>query len=278
MGDRPLAGYTVGITAERRREELGAALERHGAQVVYGPAIRVVPLADDTELRDATRRCLMAPLDYVIATTAVGFSGWLDAAHGWGLGASLHAAIDAAQLYARGPKVRGAVRANELRDAWSPPSESTAEMLEQLLESVPLAGRRIAIQLHGEPLPELVDALRGAGAEIIEVPVYRWAPPEDEQPLHRLIAATTEPTLHCVTFTSAPAATNFLRTAAQLGRDAEVHAALTSTVLAAAVGPVAAGPLLRAGVAVVQPARHRLGALVNEVVRQLPARRRPSTG
>ncbi len=68
--DEPLAGRTVGITAARRREELGSALERRGAQVVYGPAIRIVALADDTQLRDATRRCLSDRLDYVIATTA----------------------------------------------------------------------------------------------------------------------------------------------------------------------------------------------------------------
>jgi hypothetical protein len=29
-----LAGYTVGVTAERRRAELGAAHARHGAKVV----------------------------------------------------------------------------------------------------------------------------------------------------------------------------------------------------------------------------------------------------
>jgi len=31
MSVEPLAGYTVGITAARRREEFGAALERRGA-------------------------------------------------------------------------------------------------------------------------------------------------------------------------------------------------------------------------------------------------------
>ena len=65
----PLAGYTVGITAARRREEFAAALERRGAKVVSGPAIRIVPLADDSQLRAATQRCLDAPLDVVIATT-----------------------------------------------------------------------------------------------------------------------------------------------------------------------------------------------------------------
>ena len=47
----PLAGYTVAVTAARRREELGALLARRGARVVYAPAIRIVPLADDTEDR-----------------------------------------------------------------------------------------------------------------------------------------------------------------------------------------------------------------------------------
>ena len=55
----PLAGYTVGITAARRREEFAAALERRGAKVVSGPAIRIVPLADDSELRAATSAAWM---------------------------------------------------------------------------------------------------------------------------------------------------------------------------------------------------------------------------
>jgi len=68
-GIKPLAGYTVGVTAARRREELGTALERRGATVVYAPAIKIVALADDSRLRDATERCLAAPLDIVVATT-----------------------------------------------------------------------------------------------------------------------------------------------------------------------------------------------------------------
>ena len=59
-------GYTVGITAERRREEFAAALERQGATVISGPAIRIVPLADDRELLAATRRALAVPLDIVV--------------------------------------------------------------------------------------------------------------------------------------------------------------------------------------------------------------------
>ena len=268
----PLAGWTVGITAARRREELGTALERRGASVVYGPAIRIVPLEDDTQALEATKACLALPLDFVVVTTGIGFRGWMDAAETWGLAEELHAALDAAAILARGPKVRGAVRAAELREAWSPESESSAEVLEHMLASYDLAGRRVAVQLHGEPLRDLVDALRAAGAEVTEVPVYRWEPPEDVAPLHRLIEATACGGVDAVTFTSAPAALNFLQTADQLGRGDQLRAALRGPVLAAAVGNVTAAPLVRAGVPVVQPERFRLGALVREVVERLPTR------
>src|SRR5438128_5359020 len=81
----PLRGYTVAITAARRREELGALLDRRGARVLYAPAIRIVPLADDAELVAATRAVLAAPVDLVVATTGVGLRGWLEAAEAWDL-------------------------------------------------------------------------------------------------------------------------------------------------------------------------------------------------
>ncbi len=203
MTIEPLAGYTVGITAARRREEFAAALERRGATVISAPAIRIVPLADDRELWAATRRCLEAPLDIVIATTGIGFRGWVEAADAWGIGDELGKVISQATVLARGPKARGAIRAAALREAWSPESESSSEVLEYLIAG-DLDGKRIAVQLHGEPLPDMVQTLRLSGAEVIEVPVYRWVPPEDTTPLHRLIQAVCDATVDAVAFTSAP--------------------------------------------------------------------------
>ncbi|MCM3883234.1 uroporphyrinogen-III synthase [Frankia sp. R82] len=269
----PLAGYTIGITAARRREEFGAALERRGASVRYGPAIRIVPLADDTQLREATDRCLAAPLDLAIATTGIGFRGWMDAAETWGLAEPLTKALDSAVLLARGPKARGALRASGLREAWSPASESSNEVLEHLIEHHDLDGRRIAVQLHGEPLPDLIETLRAAGADVIEVPVYRWIGPADPAPLRRLIDAVATAELDAVAFTSAPAVVSFLRTSQELGLREAVLEALGGQVVAAGVGPVTSGPLLDLGIPVVQPARARLGALVREIVEQVPRRR-----
>lgn len=272
MNIEPLAGYTIGITPARRREELAAALERRGAKVISAPAIQIVPLADDGELRDATRRCLADPLDIVIATTGIGFRGWAEAADAWGTGEDLIKAIGQAAVLARGPKARGAIRAAGLHETWSPESESSSEVLEYLIAGG-LEGKRIAVQLHGEPLPDMVQTLRLAGAEVIEVPVYRWVPPEDTGPLHRLIEAVSAVAVDAVAFTSAPAAASFLRAAHRQGCGEAVHAALRGPVLPACVGPVTAGPFTEQGIQVLQPARARLGALVREIVEQVPLRR-----
>ncbi len=268
----PLAGYTVAVTAARRREELGALLDRRGARVVYAPAIRIVPLADDAELVAATEAVLSAPVDLVVATTGVGFRGWLEAAAAWDLPLVEH--LRSARVLARGPKARGAIRGGGLVDAWSPASESSAEVLEHLLSGAEgaLAGRRVAVQLHGDPLPEFVAALRATGAEVLTVPVYRWVLPEDVAPLRRLVGTVVARGVDAVTFTSAPAAASLLSVAAELGLRAELVAALRDGVLPAAVGPVTAGPLEAAGVPTVQPERARLGALAREVVARLPER------
>jgi uroporphyrinogen-III synthase len=272
MSVEPLAGYTVGITPARRREEFAAALERRGAKVISAPAIRIVPLADDSQLRAATERCLRDRLDVVIATTGIGFRGWVEAADAWGIGEELVKAIGQATVLARGPKARGALRAAGLRETWSPGSESSSEVLEYLIGG-DLDGKRIAVQLHGEPLPDMVETLRMAGAEVIEVPVYRWVPPEDTGPLARLVQAVGCGAVDAVAFTSAPAAASFLLAAREQGRGDAVRAALRETVVTACVGPVTAGPLLDEGIPVIQPVRARLGALVREIVEQVPARR-----
>jgi uroporphyrinogen-III synthase len=269
----PLAGFTVGVTAARRAEELGTMLERRGAAVQHGPALRIVPVADDTELADATRGLIARPPDVTVATTGIGFRGWVEAADGWGIGEDLLAALGAGKLIARGPKARGAIRASGLVDLWSPPSESSAEVLEYLLD-MGVEGLRIAVQLHGEPLPDVVEALTVAGAEVVEVPVYRWLPPADIGPLDRLTDAVLAGCVDVLAFTSAPAAASLLARAGERGVRDELLAALRGPVLALCVGPVTAAPLEAVDVATVQPQRSRLGAMVRRLEAEMPARAR----
>ncbi|MGH3749927.1 MAG: uroporphyrinogen-III synthase, partial [Micromonosporaceae bacterium] len=132
-----------------------------------------------------------------------------------------------------------------------------------------VAGLRVAVQLHGDPDPELVSGLRAAGADVVAVPVYRWAPPADIEPVKRLVEQVTARQVDAITFTSAPAVDSLLR----LDPEGGVLDALASDVLAACVGPVCAAPLRRLGIPTVQPTRGRLGALARTVTDELSARR-----
>lgn len=267
----PLAGYTVGVTAERRADEFGALLARRGAVVLYGPAIRIEPLADDAELSAMTRQLAAKPADIVVATTGVGFSGWLSAAEGWGLADALVSGMAKATIVARGPKARGAVRAAGLVERFAPPSETSEGVLDHLLTGG-VRGKRIAVQLHGEPLAWFLDALREAGADVVAVPVYRWTAPADLGPVTRLLDAVVAGEVDALTFTSAAAVTSILRIATGAGQLDELTARLRGPVLAACVGEVTAGALVDLGVPVVRPDRPRLGALAREVADALPAR------
>lgn len=270
-GDTPLAGFTVAVTAERRRDEQTVLLERRGARVVRVPAITNVPLLDDEALRAATLDCVETVPDLVVVTTGIGFRGWLEAAEGWGLGDALRAALAPAGLIARGAKPCGAIRAAGLSELWSAGSESCEEIQERLLAEG-VAGRRIAVQLHGGVQQDFVDALRAAGADVVEVSVYRYRLPDDPGPVRRLVEHVVAGRYDAVTFTSAPAVNALLEVADDLAPD--LLRAFDGRVLAACVGPVTAAPLVKEGVPALVPARSRLGALVRSVTDELPRRAR----
>jgi uroporphyrinogen-III synthase len=269
----PLDGVRIGVTADRRADDQIDLLERHGATTLHGPTMRIVPLADDADLAATTRALLDAPPAVVVATTGQGFRGWVEVADEWDLGDRLRTVLGDAAILARGPKARGAIRGLGLREAWSAEeTESSPEVLEHLLAGGegPLVGRRVAVQLHGDPMTAFLTALREAGADVVVVTVYRWEPPPDLPAVDTLIEAVIAKDVDVVTFTSAPAVDGLFHRAAALGRTAELVTALQggpdgSGVLACAVGPVTAAPLERVGVPSIAPDRFRLGAMVRRL-------------
>ena len=85
-GGPALAGCVIAVTADRRFKELASALERRGATVEHAPALEVVPHLDDESLVEHTRAIIADPPDVVVATTGIGFRGWIEAADAAGPG------------------------------------------------------------------------------------------------------------------------------------------------------------------------------------------------
>ncbi|GAB09578.1 hypothetical protein GOARA_043_00530 [Gordonia araii NBRC 100433] len=271
-----LRGFTVAITAARRADEFAMLLQRRGAQTLSAPAMAIIPLADDVALRAATDDIIATAPDLLIATTGIGFRGWVEAAEEWGLASALMSQLATTRVLSRGPKATGALRAAGLREEWSPESESTTEVLAHLPDD--LSGMRIAVQLHGatddwDPNPGFLAELRRRGAEVIGVPVYRWTAPADQDRFDALLGEIASARVDAAAFTSAPAVAAMLERAKELGRSGELHAALNGPVVAYCVGPVTAGPLRDAGIPSVAPERMRLGALARLIGDDLPKRR-----
>lgn len=266
MTAKAMAGCTVLVTADRRSAELAAALARRGAQIRHAPAMTIVPHVDDEALLAGTRELLRDPPDVVVATTGIGFRGWVEAADAGGIADQLLERLRRARLVARGPKARGAIQAAGLAADWVAESETAAEVTEWLLTEG-VAGLHVAVQHHGAGSDGIDEALREAGARVTPLLVYRWGPPPDEGAVEASVRAVADGEVDAVVFTSAPGAWAWLEAARRAGvLEGIVAATKELGVVAAAVGPVTAEPLREAGIDPLVPERGRLGALVRTLV------------
>lgn len=273
IGFRPdqLAGFRIGVTADRRAEDLIAALERRGAEVTHARTLRIVPAVEDERLIADTRAIIAARPDTLLVTTAYGMRGWLEAADAAGLGSDLLDVLGRARILVRGPKARGAVRAVGLDDDGMSEQETTASLFDRVLAdrpargtgtAGPLAGQVLAVQLHGFVDHDQLDRLTAAGATVHTVAPYSWTTSSEPQRVSRLIDAVIAGHLDAVTFTSAPAADALLAAAAERGLTDRLVDAFGGDVSAVTVGPVTSAPLTAVGIPTWHPDRYRLGALV----------------
>ncbi|HWD63248.1 MAG TPA: uroporphyrinogen-III synthase, partial [Humibacter sp.] len=274
-GFRPdqLQGFRIGVTSDRRSGDLIDALERRGAQVLHAPAIQMANTdADDPVIAD-TRTVLDAKPDILLATTAYGIRRWFEVADAAGLGDALVATLADVDILVRGPKARGGIRAAGLDDHGMSDEETTASLIDRVLERYS-AGKVIIVQVHGYTDEPQLERLRSAGHRVLTVSPYRWlAPDASDGRVLRLIDAACSGRLDCITFTSAPAVDALFRTAELIGRREDLIRTMSDRVLAAAVGPVTAAPLIKLGVTPIQPDRHRMGALIRLVCEELEERR-----
>ena len=266
----PLSGFRIGVTSDRRSSDLVSAFERRGAEVVHAPALRIAPHEQDDQLVEETRALVAARPQVVLVTTGYGVRRWFEVADAAGLGTELTAVLDEAHVMARGPKAFGAVRAAGLEHVRTTVHESTEGMVDELAASGD-AYRCVAVQLHGYTDDAQLARLADVAGLVLTVTPYRWVRPAAGNRLSRLIEATCAGQVDVLTFTSAPGSAAVLEAASAMVRRDELVAALRGDVMAAAVGPVTAGPLVEAGVDPVVPERFRLGALIRLVCDRLTA-------
>jgi uroporphyrinogen-III synthase len=262
-----LAGFTIGITADRRGDDQAVMFRRLGAEVVQGPTIQTLSVPDRDELTKLTEEIISAPPDFLIANTGLGIRTWMAHAAEVSMDEKLKGALAKGRIAARGPKAAAAVTMAGLTVWWRSPGEQLAEVAGHLLTEG-VRGRRVAFQLHGDDARDVSSRLQKGGAEVIEIPVYRWTTPEGGQ-LDRalnLIDLCCRRQVDAVTFTAGPQVRNMMELADASNQVEELRSALNSGVLVGCIGPVCAGVAREEGIVdPIVPANWRLGSLVRAV-------------
>jgi uroporphyrinogen-III synthase len=229
---------------------------------MLAPALAELPDIDPGKIAQLTSELESRPPRAAIFQTGVGTRALFDAADSLGITRRLLGLLSKCVVVARGPKPTGVLRSRKVRiDRNAAEPFTTAQVLESLGD-LPLRGERVLVQRYGETNVELERALKAKGAEIAEIPTYRWALPEDTAPLEALIGALAHGEVDAAVFTSASQAHNLFALARRLGRDGSLAANLSRT-LVASVGPVCSAALASYGVEVaLEASPPKLGPLV----------------
>jgi uroporphyrinogen-III synthase len=267
-----MSGFVVGVTADRRADEQISMLERRGASVMHGPAIRTHPITADGPLADALDELIAHPPAVTVLSTGIGVRGVVEAAEVLGRAEALVEALGGSRVFVRGPKAHGAAVTVGLPVAWGSPSGVSSEILDELARSG-IAGVRVALQLDGARSQPLADALTALGADVVPIPVYRWSLPDDTGPASRLAQAVADRRLDAVTFTARPQIESLCEIAETDGVLDGLRRGFRGGVVVACVGPVCARAAIDAGFGdPVVPVRPRLGSMVVSLAEALGRR------
>ena len=251
---------------------------------MLAPALEEVPDVDAQAVVLLLAQWRINPFKVVIFQTGVGTRALARAIEAVCPREHFVAGLRRTAVVARGPKPVNVLREFGIPIALTVPEPNTWReillTLDQNVATIPLQGARVAVQEHGVPSPELYAGLSQRGALVFAIPVYKWAPPEDEGPLRQAIAELAGGEFGVVLFTSSVQAHHLFRFADEMNKRDQVLQALRRTVVGS-IGPVTSETLREFGIGVdLEPSHPKMGFLVKETAEQsgqlLERKKRPA--
>ena len=249
-------------------------LERHGARVQQAPALRERPLDRSPAALDLASRLDADSVDAVILLTGVGTKALVAAV------LNTHPRflerLSQTRIVARGPKPLAALHELGISAGHPVPAPHTWREVLDVVDGLGLAaGARVAVQEYGISPLALLQGLAERGLTVLEVPVYRWALPDDTEPLRAAVATLARGAADLVVFTSGVQVEHLFQVA---GADGPAVRAGLGRAVVASVGPVCSEALeAHAVLPDLEASPPKLGplvALVAERARAVLARKR----
>lgn len=262
-----MKGKTIAVLESRFGEHLASLIDKQGGIAMRAPALAEEADLDPEAIRELIDHWAEHPVKLAIFQTGVGTHALFEAAGQLGVAEKLSALLADCVVAVRGPKPTAALRSRNVRiDLSAAEPYTTVEVL-QAIRELDLNDARVLVQRYGEANLELDEALAARGAQVIEVPTYRWALPQDTGPLVRLIGALENCEIDAAVFTSASQVRNLFAVADKQGRVEQVRRNLNAVVVAS-IGPVCSHALEAAGVHVsLEASPPKLGPLVEKLRR-----------
>ena len=259
-------GRTVLSLESRRAAEIRTLIENFGGRAIVAPATREVPASHGDDVARFVTALLQGNIDIVIFLTGVGTRALVRAAEPFCPREQLIDALRKIKVVARGPKPVAALRELGIPIEWTVPEPNTWREILGVLDAqdMPLKGKRVAVQEHGVPSRELVDGLRGHGAEVSGIHVYDWALPEDVAPLRNAVRSLIEGQVDLVLFTAGVQVHHLVQVAEEMGLRESLIGTLQGIKIAS-IGPVTSEALAEHELkATMEPSHPKMGFLVKE--------------
>jgi len=272
MNDKGFSGLTVGSFESRMAAEMARLIERYGGQPLVAPALREIPLEDNTEALQFGDRLMAGHFEMIILLTGVGTRTMVETLQTRYSLESIKSALSRTTMIARGPKPIAALKELGLAPSLTVPEPNTwKDILHTLDQRGPLIEVRVAVQEYGVSNPELLAALRQRGAQVTAVPVYKWALPEDLAPLRQALARVVAGEVSVLLITNAAQVDHVMQVLEQDGKIELFRAALTKMVVAS-IGPTASERLRQYDWPIdLEPSHPKMGVLVKEASEQARA-------
>jgi uroporphyrinogen decarboxylase len=276
-------GARVAVFESRMAEAMAKSIASHGGEPIRAPTMREVPLEQNHEALAFGEALLGGRVAVLLCLTGVGTRILLEALSARHGRERIVEAVSRLTVVARGPKPIRVLKEYGIPVTIAVPEPNTWHELVQALDldsrSLSLEGRTVAVQEYGVSNERLVEALKVRGAKIIQVPVYRWALPEDTAPLRQAIRRIVEGEVSFALFTNAAQVAHLIRVAAEDGLERRLREAL-ATMVVASVGPTTSEALIQHGLGVdFEPTHPKMGPLIDELSAQaaslMAAKRQP---
>lgn len=254
-----MKGKRIAILESRLGQELAGLVARRGVPV-HAPALAELPDLDPRAIAALVASLEKQPAKLFVFQTGVGTKALFNATDDLSLTDKFLEQLRSATVVVRGPKPTAALRARKVRIDRSAGEPFTTKEILESVKDVSLKGGKVVVQRHGSANLELDRELEARGAQVAEIPVYRWSLPADTKPLESLIAALGRGEIDAVAVTNAEQIRNLFLIARN--QKASLLTALNKT-LVASIGPVASAALREAGVNIgLEASPPKLGALL----------------